>query len=440
LITDELNASPPDEWHAVLERYSQTQGVTFGLYDERGAPFLGETGELPEAVRERIQWWTDFGRFRRPRGPRVESSEQAPPPPPRSSGESRRRGWRPPLRTLVRSTDPTKYWLLASSRLDNPQAGEMRLILAARADSLGSGGLILDLKPWLVVGAGSIIFSLFFWLPLLRGITKSIGQMTNATRQIADGRFDVRVNANRSDEIGLLGDAVNDMAARLDGFVKGQKRFLGDIAHELCSPLAKLQMSLGVLEQQAGDEAAKYTRTAAEKAEQIATLVGELLYFSKAAFGAPATQLIPVSVNEAIARAVQQEATEGVDIEVSVPPELSVMADPELLVRALANLIRNSIRYAAADGSITVSAAPGGDKVRITVADNGPGVTPGELPRIFDAFYRVDASRRRETGGAGLGLTIVKTCVEACGGSIAAQNRQPHGLEVTLSLQSAVLE
>jgi two-component system sensor histidine kinase CpxA len=438
LIVGDLNASPPDEWHAILERYSEAQGVKFGVYDEQANLFVGETGELPADVRERVQWWADFGRSRR--GP--DSGDRSDfPRPPSSSGrggpEGRRRGWRPPLRALVRSTHPTHYWLLSSTRLEHAQTGEMRVLLAAKADSLGSGGLILDLKPWITVGAGAIAFSLLFWLPLIRGITKSIGQMTQATRQIADGRFDVRVSTARSDELGLLGEAVNDMATRLDGFVKGQKRFLGDIAHELCTPLAKLQMALGVMEQQAGENGAKYTRTAAEKAGQMGKLINELLYFSKASFGPSAVQLAPVSVREAVDRAIQQESTEGMITDIAVAPALKVMADPELLVRALGNLLRNAIRYAGSDGPIKVSAAGVNGHVKISVADTGPGVAPDDLPRIFDAFYRVDTARRRETGGTGLGLTIVKTCVEACGGTISAQNRQPHGLEVTISLPKA---
>jgi two-component system sensor histidine kinase CpxA len=107
------------------------------------------------------------------------------------------------------------------------------------------------------------------------------------------------------------------------------------------------------------------------------------------------------------------------------------------LSRALSNLIRNAVRYAGHAGPIEISAERLADGIAIRVSDSGPGVPPSELSRIFDPFYRVEASRSRETGGAGLGLAIVKTCVEACRGTVQARNRNPTGLEVTLRLPSA---
>lgn len=444
LIIGELNTAAPDEWHHVLNRYNNAYHVKFALFDDAGRPLMGDFAELPNDVKGRLTWWTEFGRFRGPPRPpgenRPSESTSNPPPPPSGRGpDGRPRGWRPPLRGLVRTLNPTSYWLLTSARIENLQAGDpMRVALIAQADSLSSGGLIFDYKPWLAVGAGAVVFSLLFWLPLIRGITRSVGQMTNATRQIANGRFDVRVDIDRSDELGQLGEAVNDMATRLDGFVTGQKRFLGDIAHELCSPLAKLQMALGVLEQRASDGQDKYVLSATEKAQQIASLVSELLYFSKASFGASTVRLQKVSVRSAVEQALRHESTDGVDVRVEIPEGLTVTADPELFVRALANLIRNAVRYAASQGPITLSAAPAGKHTSIIVADCGPGVPEGELSKIFDAFYRVDTSRTRDTGGVGLGLTIVKTCVESCGGSVTARNRKPHGLEVLLSLPTAV--
>jgi two-component system sensor histidine kinase CpxA len=294
--------------------------------------------------------------------------------------------------------------------------------------------MIFDPRPWLAVGLGAVAFSLLFWLPLIRGITGAISRMRTATREIARGRFDVRVNMRRRDELGALGESIDQMAARLDGFVRGQKRFLGDIAHELCSPLARLQMALGILEQRARAEDAGYVHSATEKAEQIATLVEELLSFSRASFGASAVQLQPVNVHSAAEEALRREATDGADIRIEIPEDLTVDADPDLLVRALANLLRNALRHAGSAGAIFVRATAEGKEVAISVSDSGPGVAEEELPRIFDAFYRLESARTRDGGGAGLGLTIVKTCIESCCGSVTARNRHPHGLEVSLRL------
>jgi two-component system sensor histidine kinase CpxA len=103
----------------------------------------------------------------------------------------------------------------------------------------------------------------------------------------------------------------------------------------------------------------------------------------------------------------------------------------------VANILRNAQRAAGAAGRIVVTSRIDGNETIITVGDSGPGVPEAELSKIFDAFYRIDPSRDRTTGGAGLGLAIVKTCVESCGGFVAARNRTPHGLEVSIRLPAA---
>jgi two-component system sensor histidine kinase CpxA len=302
---------------------------------------------------------------------------------------------------------------------------------------LTGGGLFFDLRPWIVAVFGAGIFSAIFWVPFVRGITRSVTQMTRATQQIAEGRFDVRVNVRRRDELGALGQAINSMAQRLDSFVTGQKRFLGDIAHELCSPLARLRVALGILEERTDAGRQPDVARANEQAEEIASLVNELLSFSKTSLGARPVSLQSVSLREIAEVVVRREATDGARIELDVPAELCAEAEPELLARALANLLRNAVRYAGSTGPITILARQRDGQVTLIVADHGPGIPEAELPRIFDPFYRLDASRDRQTGGVGLGLAIVKTCVEACQGTVTAANRVPSGLQVTITLRAS---
>jgi two-component system, OmpR family, sensor histidine kinase CpxA len=169
----------------------------------------------------------------------------------------------------------------------------------------------------------------------------------------------------------------------------------------------------------------------------MSELVNELLSFSKASFGGPAVKCEPVLLRLMLEKAARREAAEPAFVVIDVAPELAVEADPDLLARAVANVLRNAVRHAGAAGPITVSAAPAGAEVVVTVADRGPGVPEEALAQLFDPFYRVDLSRDRATGGTGLGLAIVKTCVEACGGSVSCRNRQPTGLEVLLRLPRA---
>ena len=440
LVVDDLNTHSPDEWEDVLDRFSTAYRVRFTLFDDRGRHLLGPIEELPPTVRQEM-------------GPMLR------PPPP----------LRPPLfpaapataaseqKLFLRTLSPTRYWLAVAARVDNPQAGSpMHLNIVAEAANAGMGGLIIDPTPWVRLAAGAVVFSVLFWLPLLRGLTRAIRQITLATRQIAEGRFDARVHIRRRDELGSLAEAINQMAVRLDGLLKGQKRFLGDVAHELCSPLARLQLTLGIIEQQAdgSERQQRYARTAMEKSEQIARLVDQLLAFSRASLGESGVRWQAVDLRAVAEAAVRQEigetAADGTnghhglpDIRLDIAAGLKVRADEELLGRALGNLLRNAVRHGGGSG-ITVQAAPangGGTarrpEVEIVVADHGPGVPPEELPKIFDAFYRVETARTRETGGVGLGLSIVRMCVEACGGTVSARNRTSggSGLEVVLRLE-----
>jgi len=282
-----------------------------------------------------------------------------------------------------------------------------------------------------------VLVSVLFWLPLVRGITHSISQMTRATEQIAEGRFESRVATRRRDELGRLGQAINQMASRLSGFMTGQRRFLGDIAHELCSPIARIQMALGILEQRADEKQRAYVDDLREEIQEMSSLVNELLSFSKASLGPTAIKLQPVALRAIVEKAVHRESVDGSQVQLEMANALSVLADPELLLRSLCNLIRNAIRYAGHAGPIIVSARAKDGQVIISVADFGPGVPESSLERLFDPFYRLEPSRDRETGGVGLGLAIVKTCIESCQGTVRCRNLQPTGLEVLITLRTA---
>ena len=236
-----------------------------------------------------------------------------------------------------------------------------------------------------------------------------------------------------------LSDSINQMAVRLSGFVTGQKRFLGDIAHELCSPIARMQVALGILEQRADAKQAENLKDLREEVEQISSLVNELLSFSKASLAKAAIKVKPISVWKLVDKSVNRECggAEDVEVKVDVPEDLQVLGDPDLCLRAMGNILRNAIRYAAKAGPITISARREAEEVLIAIEDCGPGIPEEAIAQIFDPFFRVDTSRDRETGGVGLGLAIVKTCIESCGGKVSCENRKPSGLRVTVRLPAA---
>ncbi len=413
LILEDLRGRPPEAWGDVLRRYDRAYGVTFSLFGPGGEWRAGGRAGIPPAVRAEIE--------RSPRQPRPGSR----PPPP---GERRP----PPPRSLIHTENPRRYWALLRVELPLPPPAAGLLLIESA--SLSAGGLFFDARPWLLLALGGAAFSALFWLPFARRITRTIAQMAEATGRFAEGDFSRRVPVRTADEIGVLAAAVNRMAARLDGYVTGQRRFLGDIAHELCAPLARLQVALGILEERAAGEPRERLLDLREELDQMSALVNELMSFSKASLGASTTKVRAVNLRLVAERAVQREAAGAANVAVEVPDELLVRADPDLLERALANLLRNAVRHAGADGPIVVQGLRDAGSGLVRVRDEGPGVPPGMVGQLFDPFFRVDSARTRETGGVGLGLAIVKTCVESCGGTVSCRNLSPRGFEVTIRL------
>ncbi len=449
-VTQSLRTSlrnrPRADWNEVLKEFGDIYKVRFFLFRNDGGQIAGDEVNLPPEVRARIA-------VRRGPGPppgegrgmaQQPESDQPPGPRPPSRGDGE---GRPPMmpdgpspRTMVHTSAPNGYWVVIHMPILNPEPPPpmMPAVLVVASDSLSAGGLFFDVKPWVIAAAGVIAVSALFWFPLVRGITRSISQMTQATERIAEGRFEVRTLVERQDELGSLSDAINQMAERLAGLVGGQKRFLGDIAHELCSPIARIQVALGILEQRADTRQKDQVKDLREEVEQMSGLVNELLSFSKASVGRANIKLQAVSIRAVVEKAASRESssTGGTEVKVEVAEDLRAVADPELLLRAMGNVLRNAIRYAGNAGPITISAAREGENVMVTIEDCGAGIPEDALGQVFDPFYRVDSSRTRETGGVGLGLSIVKTCVESCGGTVSCENRQPAGLRVLIKLQA----
>jgi two-component system sensor histidine kinase CpxA len=308
--------------------------------------------------------------------------------------------------------------------------------VVARVPGLFALLRMLDLLPWLGVAAGGFALSVVFWLPLVGGITAALRRLTAATEAISEGRFDTRVPEARRDELGHLGRSVNRMAARLDTLVNGQRRFLGDVAHELGSPLGRLQVATEILEQRAGADLRPAVGDVREEVQQMALLVNELLAFTRAGLRPRETELVAVELAPLAAEVLAREDPEG-RVRPAVPAGLAALADRELLARALANLVRNALRYAGPGAAISLDATRVEERIHLGVADTGPGVPPEALERLGEPFYRPESARTRETGGVGLGLAIVRSAAAACGGDVRFSTLQPTGFRAELLLRPA---
>ncbi len=440
LIAGEVSAASEDRRDQVLERFGKAYGADFFLFLNNGTQVAGRDIELPSAVTAR------FGE-----GP-PESRGLGGPPLREGGGAPGGMGGMalprradglpsdPPLdggrgRFLVREPGNGDWWIGLRTPFTSAGYLPRPATLFIRVHSLWGVASLLDVQSWLLAGASVLVLSILFWLPLVSGITRALRGLTGATERIADGRFDTRVNLKRSDEIGALGDAVNSMAGRLDTLVNGQKRFLGDIAHELGSPLGRLQVAIEILETRADPKLREQIGDVREEIQLMSALVNELLAFTKAGLRPRDAALAPVELGPLAERVLAREdPAQRVQL-VSAP--LTASADAELLARAAGNLVRNALRYAADAGTVTLALRADGDEVLLVVSDEGPGVPPEALARLGEPFYRPEAARARETGGAGLGLAIVKSCVQACGGRVVFRNRTPHGFEAEIRLARA---
>ncbi len=424
-IALEMRDSEASTWNQILADHSATHGVTFALYRGEGEQVAGPKLNLPAELKERMMAGPPPGRGR---------AWDGPPPPSRVLATM---GAGPFL--MSASTGEFNYWV--SMRTYVPSLGEggrpSRGLLVIASPNLLTNPFFFQLRPWLLIGFVAVGVSLLCWLPLVRGLTRSIVQMTEATAKIAEGDFDTQLSVKRHDELGLLGSSINRMAARLGAFTHGQKRFLGDVAHELRSPLGRMQLALGILDRKVDESGAGYIKDIADDVKVMAGLTDGLLEFAKAEMRQGAVTLGPVNVADVVWRAVKAEGRPGVEVNVDVDPMLMVNAETECLFRAVANVIRNAIRYAGEAGPIVVGASRQRGEVNLTVMDAGPGVPVESVDQIFEPFYRLEYARDRESGGAGLGLAIVKSCVEACGGRVSCKNLAPTGLEVSLVLASA---
>jgi signal transduction histidine kinase len=310
-----------------------------------------------------------------------------------------------------RSTDG-QFWFAAEGPLDRPR--------------------IWTFLPYyfLVIGATGLLC----WLAAV-GVVSPIRRVASTIAQFGQGDLSVRVNTDRPDEIGQLGRSFNQMADRLERLIVNERRLLGDISHELRSPLARLKFAIKLA------RTSPDTKSALDRVERdidrITSLVSDIVEIAfvegdPALQGAESVRL--ADIVEAVVHDCTVEAQlRGCNIELENVVAGEVMGSRELLRRAVENVVRNGIRYAPRGSAILVSMREDEHHAVIAVRDHGPGVPEAMLTRIFDPFFRVEAARNTNGGGSGLGLSIAKRAIELHYGAITARNASP-GLCVEMSI------
>jgi len=218
-----------------------------------------------------------------------------------------------------------------------------------------------------------------------------------------------------------------------------RRDFVANVSHELKTPLTSIAGYAETLAAEERDttQAWKFADTILNNARRMQRLVDDLLDLSRIESGGwqPVRRVVDVAAlaEEAWTPFVERAREQGVSFSIEIAPDAeTAVADPDALRQILTNLFDNALRHTSAGGEIAVRAAAATDGVMIAVADTGSGIAPQHLARIFERFYRADASRSRTQGGTGLGLAIVKHLVEAHGGRVAAESAMGHGATIQL--------
>lgn len=270
-------------------------------------------------------------------------------------------------------------------------------------------------------------------------ITRPLRQLSQAAEKIRQGDLKQEVPVDTQDEVGQLAEVFNQMSAELAANESNRQELLANIAHELKTPLAVLQGHLESMLDGVEEPAPDKLFSMQEEVMRLTRLVGDLRDLSLAQVHRLELHLQPVDLDEKVERAadmleplLEEKKLRFVK---ELAPGLPVrQLDPDRLNQILYNLITNAIRYTHPGTPILLKTEPAGDRVRLTIADEGPGIAPEDLPHVFEQFYRGDKSRNRASGGSGIGLSLAKSFVEAQGGTITARNRNQGGAEFVVEV------
>ena len=284
-----------------------------------------------------------------------------------------------------------------------------------------------------VVGVVALVLSGI----ISRALTKKLGQLLTAIRQVREGAYSHRTEIRGGDEIAQLGEEFNSLTDRLQVTDNARRRFVSDASHELKTPLAAIRLltdSILQTENIDRETTREFVADIGSEAERLTRITEDLLRLTRLDSGileqAAVEDVLPVL--EQVMRMMSLVAQEkGVDLTYEAAEGCAVRSTRDELYQVIYNLTDNALKYSAG-AAVQVSLRKCGGQVVLTVADRGPGIPEEDLPRIFERFYRVDKARSRAAGGTGLGLSIVSDTVRRQGGTVEAANRPGGGAVFTV--------
>ena len=278
--------------------------------------------------------------------------------------------------------------------------------------------------------------------PLASRLLKRMNALACATHQLAAGKFDTRLAVGPSDELGQLTEDFNFLAQTLEKNEQGRRQWLADISHELRTPLAVLRGEIEALEDGVRPSTPEALRSLHSEVMRLNRLMDDLFQLAMSDIGALTYQKESVDVAEIMGQAVGLFRTKFSEKNISLTVEtigdgkVACFADPQRLHQLFANLLNNSLKYTDPGGTLRISGQLVSCAIEILFEDSFPGVLSADMGRLFERLYRVENSRNRRSGGAGLGLSICKNIVEAHNGTIEAKASPFGGLSIRVILSA----
>ncbi|MFO8175494.1 MAG: ATP-binding protein [Longimicrobiales bacterium] len=293
-----------------------------------------------------------------------------------------------------------------------------------------------------LVGTVATLTFLGAWWLGARAV-KPVDTIVDQAESIAEGSPSRTIQAYADTwEYRRLVSVLNRMLARLEAAMETQKRFTADASHELRTPLTVLrgELEVALRRERTPEEYTRVIRSSLEEAERLSRLAGDLLTLTRSEAGAQKLQLRDDDLAEraraAVDRFRQQAAEKGIRVRGPGPSPVPVAMDPDLMDQVVWNLLGNALKFTPSGGEVAVSVKEEKGRVKLEIADTGPGIPEEKLDRVFHRFFRIDEARTvdGQEGGTGLGLAIVKAIVDLHGGSVSAANRSGGGAVFSVSL------
>ncbi|QHF45093.1 two-component sensor histidine kinase [Pseudomonas sp. S35] len=296
-----------------------------------------------------------------------------------------------------------------------------------------------QLRTSLVMGVFSLLLAMLIAWWIARALLEPVKRVAAATHRLASGDYSGRVVVASNDEVGQLARDFNQLAYTLERNETMRREFMADVSHELRTPLSVLRGELEAIEDGVRTLDQHSMKSLQGEVSMLSKLVDDLYELSLADVGALTYRKATCVLNQLLESSVgmfqERLSARQLRVELELPAQpLTLVADANRLQQLFSNLLENAVRYTDPQGLIRISAVVESDELRIDFMDSGPGVSANQLPRLFERFYRGDASRNRSSGGAGLGLAICHSIALAHGGSLSAEHSPPGGLWLTLRL------